>query len=47
MNQENGTPAAAWEPVYDAGSNECSRTVLFSSMRTIVSNLPGASLLTG
>ena len=38
---------SACGPVYDAGSNECSRTVLFSSMRTIVNNLPGASLLTG
>jgi hypothetical protein len=38
---------SACGPVFDAGSNKCSRTVLFSSMRTIVNNISGASLLTG
>ena len=38
---------SACGPVYDDGGNECSRTVLFSSMRTIINNLSGASLLTG
>jgi hypothetical protein len=37
---------SACGPVYDAGTNECSRTVLFSSMRTVVDNITGASLLT-
>lgn len=34
-------------PVRDAGSNLCSNTVLFTSMRTIVNGLPGSSLYTG
>ena len=38
---------SACGPVFDAGSNLCSKKVLFSSMRTIVNNLSGASLLTG
>jgi hypothetical protein len=38
---------SACGPVYDDGGNECSKTVLFSSMRTIINNLSGASLLTG
>lgn len=38
---------AACGPVFDAGANECSKTVLFSSMRTVVDSISGASLLTG
>jgi hypothetical protein len=38
---------SACGPVYDAGTNECSKTVLFSSMRTVVNNITGASLLIG
>ena len=38
---------SACGPVYDDGSNLCSRTVLFSSMRTVVNTISGASLLTG
>jgi hypothetical protein len=37
---------SACGPVYDAGNNVCTSAVLFSSMRTIVNNIPGASLLT-
>lgn len=38
---------SACGPVFDAGSNLCSKTVLFSSMRTVVNTISGASLLTG
>jgi hypothetical protein len=38
---------AACGPVYDAGANRCSTNVLFSSMRTVVNSISGASLLTG
>lgn len=38
---------SACGPVFDAGSNKCSKTVLFSSMRTVVNTISGASLLTG
>jgi len=38
---------AACGPVFDAGANQCSKTVLFSSMRTVVSHIAGASLRTG
>lgn len=49
-------PSPVWKPrpVYgwssgsaEASGNLCSRTVLFSSIRTIVNSLSGASLLTG
>jgi len=41
------TTGAACGPVYDAGTNQCSKDVLFSSMRTIIGSISGASLLTG
>jgi hypothetical protein len=43
----SGMTGSACGPVYDAGSNKCSTNVLFSSMRTIVNSISGASLLTG
>jgi hypothetical protein len=38
---------AACGPVFDAGGNQCSTNVLFSSMRTVVNTIGGASLHTG
>jgi hypothetical protein len=38
---------SACGPVYFAGSNECSRYVLFTSTRTIVNSISGAALVTG
>jgi hypothetical protein len=42
-----GTTGAACGPVFDAGGNLCSGTVLFSSMRTVVNSISGAALVTG
>jgi hypothetical protein len=42
-----GTTGAACGRVFDGGGNLCSATVLFSSMRTIVNSISGATLLTG
>lgn len=44
-----GMTGSACGPVYDVGTppNQCSRDVAFTSMRSIVNDLPGASLLTG
>lgn len=43
----SGSTGAACGPVFDAGGNLCSTNVLFSSMRTVVNNITGASLRTG
>lgn len=43
----SGMTGSACGPVFDAGSNKCSTNVLFSSMRTVVNSITGASLLTG
>ena len=40
-----GSTGSACGPVYDAGSNRCTANVLFSSMRTVINNISGASLL--
>jgi hypothetical protein len=44
----DGTPmyGSSCGPVYDAGNNICTTAVLFTSMRTIVNGIPGASLVT-
>lgn len=42
-----GMTGSACGPVYDGGGNQCSRDLAFTSMRSIVNDLPGASLLTG
>ncbi len=42
-----GMTGSACGAVYDAGGNKCSTNVLFSSMRTVVNGIPGASLRTG
>jgi hypothetical protein len=44
---DNGMTGSSCGAVYDLGSNVCSRDVVFSSMRTFVNSLSGASLLTG
>ncbi|PYC88422.1 hypothetical protein C7C46_00680 [Streptomyces tateyamensis] len=46
MIQAVGSPASNCGPVHDGG-NICSTQVLFTSMRTIVNSIPGASLVTG
>jgi hypothetical protein len=43
----SGMTGSACGAVYDGGSNLCSRDVVFTSMRSIVNDLPGASLVTG
>jgi hypothetical protein len=43
----SGMTGSACGPVYDAGGNLCSRDVAFTSMRTMVNDLSGASLVTG
>ncbi len=42
-----GMTGSACGPVRDAGSNQCFTDVGFTSMRTFVGSLSGASLLTG
>lgn len=42
----SGSTGAACGPVFDAGSNKCTTNVLFSSMRTVVNSISGASLRT-
>jgi hypothetical protein len=43
----SGMTGSACGAVYDSSGNQCSRDVAFSSMRSIVNDLPGASLVTG
>jgi hypothetical protein len=43
----SGTTGSACGPVFDAGANICTSNVLFSSMRTVVNSIGGASLRTG
>jgi hypothetical protein len=42
-----GMTGAACGAVFDAGGNQCTANVLFSSMRTVVNSISGAALLTG
>jgi hypothetical protein len=46
-NDNGMTGAKNCGAVHDLGSNVCSRDVVFSSMRTFVNSLSGASLVTG
>lgn len=43
----NGMTGAACAPAYDLGTNLCSTNVVFTSMRTIVDDVVGGSLVTG
>ena len=43
----NGMTGSACAPAYDLGTNECSTNVEFTSMRGIVEDVTGGSLVTG
>jgi hypothetical protein len=43
----NGMTGSACAPAYDLGTNECSTNVVFTSMRGIVGDVTGGSLVTG